>query len=166
MNSEFLIMSYELYSILAKLCKFTKSLRNYKALGWLFPYCFIFSAWISTNSPIYNFFQAGCPVVLTICNILIVNSLTRTTQAVPRLSLSFPFIPLVLSCFSINRYPDYTAPICGTSLCFPHCDRIHPLLMATIRANGRHHSRGWSRPSTCMLAINYRKVFIKTLKAN
>ena len=31
---------------------------------------------------------------------------------------------------------------------------------------GRHHSRGLSRPSTCMFAVNHREVFIKTLKAN
>ena len=143
--------------------KFTKTLRNCKFLGWLFPYWFLFSTWISTNSLIYNFSQTGCPVVLDIYNALIINLLTRTTLVAPRLSLPFLFIPPV---FQSTDYPDYTAPICGISLCFPHCYRIYLLLMATLHAYGRHHSRDWSRPSMWMLAINHRKVFIKILKSN
>ena len=141
-------MSYELYSILAKLCKFTKTLCNCKTFGWLFPYCFIFSAWISTNSPIYNFFPAGCPVAPDIYNILIINSLTRTTQAVPRLSLPFPFIPLVSLVFQSTDTPITPHRFVVYPSVFPIATvftwywwRRYAQMVATIRVVGRDHLR-------------------------
>ena len=150
-------MIYDLF-FLAKLCKFTKSLCNCKFLRSLFPYAFIFSAWINTNSLIYNFSQTGCLVVLTICNILIINSLTRTTLVVPRLSLPFFHFSRFsrFSRFSINRLPRlhrtdlWYIPLFSPLL--PHLSTIDgdptrvwspsiAWLVATIHVNVRHQSQ-------------------------
>ncbi len=155
-------MNGELWIVFYELCKITKTLHNCKTFGWLFPYCFIFSAWISTNSPIYNFFPAGCPVALTICNILIINSLTRTTQAVPRLSLPFPFIPLVSLVFQStdtpitpHRFVVYPSVFPIATVFFCYWWRRYAQMVATIRVAGRDHLRACSPSITEKSLLKY-----------